>query len=367
MIKKILVICVSLFITNNLFSASSLPPCEGEDSLKYTNCFGKIENYEIEEDGYKYLMNYEGEFRKGLAHGHGKMHTHTYSDNPNYFTKEDGTFKEGYLNGDGTLTYGDDTFLEEYKGKFKEGEFNGYGELKTSFDKARGIWTSKFAGKWKKGNLKKGIKTLNGVSSESKYEGEFNEDLLYHGDGTITSNNSGNPFIFKGKFKNDYPNGKGKFVFVKSKKSYEGNFFSNEKNFYNIKNGTITLKDGQKYIGDIKDWKPQDVFSGGNGKYFDAKGEDQRWFDDNKELAKQELEREMEENQRQAENQRIQEMYVEAKKLRVRVAKCYVKYSLHHFREYLDAIDNYKRIRDYDGMIYLSKKFLSHPQVPGDC
>ena len=63
----------------------------------------------------------------------------------------------------------------------------------------------------------------------------------------------------------------------------------------------------------------------------------------------------------------IQVIYVETTKLRQRVVSFYVKYSLQHLSSYLDAIENYTRIRDYDCMIYLSKKFLSHPQVPGDC
>tara|TARA_Y100000817_G_C16815724_1_gene526426 strand:+ start:55 stop:1164 length:1110 start_codon:yes stop_codon:yes gene_type:complete len=369
MTKKILIICFSLLITNNLFSASSLPPCEGEDSLKYTNCFGKIENYEIDqEDGSKYLLNYEGEFREGLAHGQGKMHTHSYSKDPNYFTNEEGTFKEGYLHGDGTFVSGvKDEWFDEYKGKFKDGAWHGYGELKQGFDKDKGIWAETYAGNWKNDNLKKGIKTSKGDFGEAKYEGGFNENLEHHGKGTYTSTNSGNPFTFKGQFKDNYPSGKGKFVWTKNNKSYEGNFFSNDElfsegKFYNITKGTITLADGQKYIGDIKDWKPH-----GNGKYLDRKGEEQRYFDDNKELEIQAREREMEENQRKAENQRIQEMYVEAKKLRVRVAKCYVKYSLNHFREWLDAIDNYHKLGYYDRAISLSKNFLTHPQVPGDC
>tara|TARA_A100001011_G_scaffold334914_1_gene363538 strand:+ start:1104 stop:2171 length:1068 start_codon:yes stop_codon:yes gene_type:complete len=354
--KKVLLLFLSLFFLNNynLSANSNLPPCEGEDHENYTNCYGKYigKQYE-EEDGLKYLSDYEGEFGKqpGLSHGYGKAKLYSFNS-PDWDDEEyEGNFKNDYYHGQGTLT----TPAFIYIGGWKEGLEHGYGEL--TFKDYKDTDSTKFSGKFNQGKIKKGIKTYSKGIVNYKYEGGFNSNFQYHGDGVFTENNSNTPYILKAKFKNDTPNGKGKIIFTKHNISYEGNWTS-----WTLEKGLITKDDGQTYQGEIKNWQPH-----GKGLYYDAEGKSQRFWDDNKELAKQEIEREMEENQRKAEERRIQEMYVEATKLRQRVARCYVKYSLQHFSSYLDAIENYKRIRDYDGMIYLSKKFLSHPQVPGDC
>ena len=351
--KKVLLLLLSLFFLNtyNLSANSNLPPCEGEDHENYTNCYGKYigKQYE-EEDGLKYLSDYEGEFGKqpGLSHGYGKAKLYSFNS-PDWPDEEyEGNFKNDYYHGQGTLTT--DNYI--YKGGWKEGLEHGNGELTLKLDP-----DEKYSGKFNNGGLNKGIKTYRSDVGDYEYKGEFNSDLEYHGNGVLTRTNSLNPFIFKVKWKNGIPNGKGKMTFTHVNKSFEGNWTS-----LSLEKGLITQDDGQTYRGEIKNWEPH-----GKGLYYDAEGKSQRFWDDNKELAKQEIEREMEENQRKAEERRIQEMYVEATKLRQRVARCYVKYSLHHFSNYLDALENYKRIRDYDGMIYLSKKFLTHPQVPRDC
>lgn len=61
---------------------------------------------------------YEGELRKGLAHGEGKAWGET-----DYY---EGRFKKGYPHGDGTYTWGNGNI---YKGEFVKGEMEGYGKL----------------------------------------------------------------------------------------------------------------------------------------------------------------------------------------------------------------------------------------------
>ena len=353
--NKVLLLFLSLIFLNtyNLSANSNLPPCEGEDHEKYTNCYGKYIGKQYNEDGFKWLSDYEGEFGKlpGLAHGYGKAKNYSF-DPPQYDEEYEGDFKNDLADGQGTYTIA----IATYTGGWKEGQRHGYGEetVKNELENS----PDKYSGKWNQDTLKKGVKTYSANGKYYKYDGEFNSDFEFHGDGVITTLNSELPYILTARFKNGTPNGKGEIFFTNEKISYKGNWTS----WDFPEKGLITQPDGQTYRGEIKDWEPV-----GKGVFLDANGKPQSFWNENKELAKQEIERERRENQRQAEEQRIKEIYVKATKLSQRVSRCYVKYSLYHFGDFLDAIDNYKRIGDYDGMIYLSQKFLGHPQVPGDC
>ena len=106
--KKVLLLLLSLFFLNtyNLSANSNLPPCEGEDHENYTNCYGKYIGKQYEDDGLKYLSDYEGEFGKqpGLSHGYGKAKLYSFNS-PDWLDEEyEGNFKNDYYHGQGTLT-----------------------------------------------------------------------------------------------------------------------------------------------------------------------------------------------------------------------------------------------------------------------
>ena len=163
--KKILGIMVlGLLWCNTAFTESTLPPCQGEDHMQWTNCLGIYTN----SDGNKYV----GEFKDGEYHGQG---TFTFPDGAKFV----GEFKDGDFNGQGTLIFPEG---EKYVGEFKDWDFNGQGTFT-----------------WPDGK---------------KYVGEF-KDGDFHGQGTYTWPD-GKKYV--GEFKDGKENGQGTYTWPDGEK-----------------------------------------------------------------------------------------------------------------------------------------------------
>jgi hypothetical protein len=235
--KNLLIIIISIFFTTNLsFSQSKLPECiklnENTNLLidfkTFNNCNAKIqfENRDI----------YEGEFKNGQMHGVGNYYNYFPTDSGyqgefknnkfegkgKYFLRTklyDGEFKNGKFDGVGTLYFHVDAPYKNYKGEFKNGHFHG-----------------------------KGILTIN----KNVYEGEFENGEFIKGSATFNLLDENlidkMQIIYKGEFKNRYPNGKG--ILEKVGEIYEGEFIDGLRHG----NGTLTFKTGRKdkYIGEFK-------------------------------------------------------------------------------------------------------------------
>ncbi len=92
------------------------------------------------------------------------------------------------------------------------------------------------------------------------YEGELNDDGLYHGKGVITYPN-GSKYV--GEFKDGKRDGQGTHTYPNGRK-YVGEYKSNLRNGQ----GTLTYSSGEKYVGEFKDGKYT-----GKGVLFKVNGE----------------------------------------------------------------------------------------------
>ena len=110
MIRALIFIGV-LFCTGNAFGQSNLPPCQGSDFSKWTNCFGT----RTDPSGAKYI----GEFKNGRPEGQG---TESYVDGDKYV----GEWRDGNYNGNGTYTH---AYGHTYVGEFKYRRRSGFGTL----------------------------------------------------------------------------------------------------------------------------------------------------------------------------------------------------------------------------------------------
>jgi hypothetical protein len=91
------------------FAQSSLPSCQGNDSSKWNNCFGKW--------SYSNGDTFVGEYKDGKRHGHG---TYTFAEGSKYT----GEHKDGNFEGRGTITYSGGG---RYVGEVKDNKRNGQG------------------------------------------------------------------------------------------------------------------------------------------------------------------------------------------------------------------------------------------------
>ena len=209
----------------------------------------------IGEDGEYYI----GQYKKGLEHGKGKYY---YSNGKiqydgeyfygqrggygKYFDAENkyyclGEFKNGYLNGKGTV-YNSDDGKVIYEGDFVDGKFEGYG--KYIYDNSN----------YYKGQFKNHLMHGKGIEYYSngniQYEGDFINGER-EGNGKLTNEN----FYFIGQFKKGKLS-KGK-LYSSNRKIllYDGIF-----NDGDLPNGIKIYKinDGEYYIGQVKD----DLFHG---------------------------------------------------------------------------------------------------------
>ena len=153
---------------------------------------------------------YEGNWKKGLKNGIGKM------------TKKgciyEGNWKDGFINGRGKLTWASGNI---YKGDFVKGKLNGDGYM---------IWyneNKKYTGHWEN-NLQ------NGYGIQIWYEGKGEHKFLF------------NRYI--GEWKNGKRNGYGIFYYSNGAK-YEGTWKDDNKDGF----GIFTFHEGKKFKGLFKD------------------------------------------------------------------------------------------------------------------
>lgn len=268
--KAILILLVGLFWCNVAQAESSLPECEGSPFMvqaategdlikiltgklfkKWTNCHGVIDAEELGEfsgefkdgklkkegvyiasDGGKYIGEFKDDNPLKKFHGQG---AYTYSSGEKYV----GKWKNGSKDGQGTYTFPDGT---KYVGEFKKDKYHGQGTLK----KADG----------------------------QKYVGEFKNNS-YNGQGTLIAPGFGE---YTGQFKDDLPNGKVVITIIEddSYGDLSGSIYEGK-----VKNaiptyGTLTYKNGDKYIGNFKDGQ---LNGKGTLTYADGKIEKGIWKD----------------------------------------------------------------------------------------
>ena len=194
---------------NTATAESELPPCQGEDSMQWTNCYGSYNDRDITdyikknfpkmEELYPnsyYTRDYNGEFgsQPGLRNGHGisnlYLNDELYSTNEGkYFNdqrkgysvyknimrsyKYVGEYKDGKLNGQGTYTWDNGN---KFVGEFKDGTANGQGTMTW-------VYGDKYVGEYKDGKRNgQGTYTWDdGV----KFVGEY-KDNKRDGLGTMT-------------------------------------------------------------------------------------------------------------------------------------------------------------------------------------
>ena len=184
------------------------------------NCINRMRSGEgiiFDEAGTKI---FDGNFKNDLKSGHGyeyyndthnnKLKYHGWFINDEYNEQGilydenkkvvyQGTFKNGYYDGNGRLFFPDSAFVK-YEGEFKNGEFNGIGKLYLE-----NSIIVKYEGTFKNGEF-----NGHGIKYNPKhkiYEGEF-KNGLYYGIGKQYNSFNG-IMIYEGDFKNDLFNGQG--------------------------------------------------------------------------------------------------------------------------------------------------------------
>lgn len=210
--------------------------------MKYTNARGTTGTYT---GGWNYQNKWpegqgaikydngdvlEGEFKDGEA-VNGKV---TYANGGIY----EGEFANGYCDGKGKMTYGEESQILEYDGEWK----NGY-------------WSGKGIAKWKNGEIYDGEwldSKRNGQGKETytdgnTYEGEWKDDNR-NGYGIYTWADGR---IFEGEWKDGKQNGKGKYTNTK-KETYEGEWIDGKREGEFIYTDASGNKTKQKYKGGNK-------------------------------------------------------------------------------------------------------------------
>jgi serine/threonine protein kinase len=173
---------------------TSLPPCVGQPSKAWTDCYGSM--VWPKKDGDQVAESYSGEFKNGLLEGKGK---YTFGSGSTYT----GDFKGGQRTGTGVF-YAPSNF--KYSGGWLKDKFHGFGTMEFLDPKAAG----------------------------QKYVGQF-ADGMFNGKGTYTWP-SGQKFV--GNYLNDVRNGQGTLTYSDGRK-YVGNFvndlFDGQGAFYDSK------------------------------------------------------------------------------------------------------------------------------------
>ena len=119
--KNFLKIVVMIFLWYNIATAeNALPPCQGEDHMQWTNCFGAYLKKDLKRDGL--TRDYAGEFGSSPGKREGKGTGAVYKNGNLLLTfvaefKNDKSIR-------GTVTWPDG---EKYVGEFKDGKENGQG------------------------------------------------------------------------------------------------------------------------------------------------------------------------------------------------------------------------------------------------
>jgi len=168
------------------------------------------ENGEYSGPGIARLDNenvYEGDFAKGLFHGHGKF---TWANGMSY----EGDFKRNKITGQGTYNYLDGS---TYVGSVFDGKRHGQGKLTTSAGQI-------YEGDWKMGKRHGNGKMIYNEEGNYAYSGEWNENLR-HGYGTMKYP-SGN--TFEGEWRDDKKNGYGIMIWRDLDEVYTGEWMDDK-------------------------------------------------------------------------------------------------------------------------------------------
>ncbi|XP_056008218.1 MORN repeat-containing protein 1-like isoform X3 [Ostrea edulis] len=159
-------------------------------------------------------FRYEGEWRNGVKHGHGKLQMADGSFYEGTFTNGEidgsgtrffsqtgnkymGQFSMGELHGRGIMTYIDGSV---YEGEWYKNRKHGYGVMRTNKTEADEIYEGGYDG-----NMKHGVGVMKYANGD-RYEGMWVNDvrdgrgILYCNDGSV----------YEGDFKSDYFNGRGR-------------------------------------------------------------------------------------------------------------------------------------------------------------
>ena len=168
-----------------LAAENVLPPCQGEDDMQWTNCFGSYLKKDLKRDGK--TRDFTGEFGSSPGKRDGKGTGAVYKNGNLQFTfdgeyKNDklirgtitwpsgqkyvGEFKDGKVNGQGTHTWPSG---EKFVGEFKDGEENGQGTYTYSNGE-------KFVGEYKDGER-------NGQGTHTWPDGD--KEVVVYKDGEI--------------------------------------------------------------------------------------------------------------------------------------------------------------------------------------
>lgn len=193
---------------------------------------------------------YEGAFKNGLFDGQGTL---TWPDNSAHYR---GGFENGLFNGQGTYTWRDGS---RYQGEFANGLMQGRGETR---------YTN---GEVHRGEYRNGLRNGYGVLHDTlgiRYAGEFQDNWI-HGHGVFFARN-GDLYIgtfehgvftgegviqrqdgsrYIGQAKNGGFDGQGTLIMANGYR-YSGHF----QNGKLIGKGTATTNDGTEYVGDFKNW-----------------------------------------------------------------------------------------------------------------
>ena len=195
---------------------------------------------------------YEGQWKKGKRHGHGKMTTRRWCfegkfkdgkrDGHGKSTDLNGTFYEGEFkddkrHGEGKLTFADG---KVYEGGFKDGGMHGQGKM-TSPD------GTVYEGEWRDGK-RHGHGKMTFADGKVLYEGEF-KDGMRHGHGKMTEADLP---VYEGEFKDGKPHGHGTVTWADGT-VYEGEYMDGEMHGQ----GKMTSPDGTVHEGEFKDGERQ--------------------------------------------------------------------------------------------------------------
>ena len=278
--KNLLRLILAVGLLTLLANSFALPPCQGSDSSKWSNCYGKLT--------WKNGDEYYGDWQNGKRTGKG---TYIWADGGKYV----GEFKDDSLNGQGThLTPAGSKYVGELKGD----AYNGQGILylpdgsisESGLWKNNNIVTSQYVdpntftriARSSQGSTNGDDERIERQRSQSRLPACPASGYSDNCFGTFT-NDSG--FKYVGEWKANKQHGQGAAIFADGDK-YVGEFKDGKRNgqgTYTFVDGTTqtgewrdekqhgqgitAFFDGRKYVGEYKDHK----FSG-RGIFYLANG-----------------------------------------------------------------------------------------------
>lgn len=231
---------------NAVSAESKLSPCQGEDHMKWTNCFGTyLKSFEKD----VVTREYTGEFGSSPGKREGKGTAKIYKNGVLHSTHV-GEYKNNKPHGQGTITHADG---DKFVGEWKDGKRSGKGTITY----ANG---DKFVGEYKNDLLNgKGIDTIykNGIL-DNTFVAEYKDNEII-GKGTTTYE-TGDKFVVE--YKNYLPHGQGTITYADGEK-----FVAEWKDGKIIGQGTHTYVNGDKLVVEYKDSKKNGVgiFTFANG------------------------------------------------------------------------------------------------------